>query len=39
VSEPILWGYNSSPEALRAGIIRLTDLTRPSVFLFEVAVH
>jgi len=31
--------YNSSPEALRAGIIRLTDLTRQAVFLFEVAVH
>ena len=27
------------PEALRAGIIRLTDLTRQAVFLFEVAVH
>jgi len=32
-------GYKSSPEALRAGIIRLTDLTRQVVFLFEVAVH
>jgi len=32
-------GYKSSPEALRAGIIRLTDLTRQAVFLFEVAVH